>query len=116
MLSIIEDDDAARESLYIFLECAGMACRSFDSCESFLAVGPDVEDCLILDIDMPGMSGLELLEYLRGRGESLPVILVTGLSSPDTAERAKAADAVAVLQKPFDPNALLELIQSAQGH
>lgn len=115
MVSIIDDDDAARDSLQIFLQCADIACRTFEHCEAYLEEAPAADDCLILDINMPGMSGLELLEVLRRRGETVPVILVTGISTPEIIDRAKASDAIAVLQKPFDPNALLRLIRSAKG-
>jgi len=113
MISIIDDDEPARTSLCFLLECTGLASRGFESCESFLSAGQQDEGCLVLDIHMPGMSGLELLEELRRRGDNRPVIMITAHPTIGAVARARAAGAVAVLEKPFKPAELLPLIEAA---
>src|SRR5215469_6569592 len=79
MIFIVDDDESARDSLRLLLECAGFEARVFGSCREFLATGGIGEgDCLILDVHMTEMSGLDLLEGIHGRGNRVPVILITG--------------------------------------
>ena len=115
MISIVEDDEPARDSLAVLLESAGFPVRSFASCEALLAAGPSDEKCLVLDIHMPGMSGLELLEELRRAGDERPVIVVTAYSTPATVQRARAAGAFGFLEKPFKAAELLDLIRAASA-
>src|SRR6516164_3600557 len=102
MIFIIDDDDGVRDSLRLLLECEGFEVREFASCRKFLAtVRSGDGDCLILDLHMPEMGGIELLEGMRRRGDRLPVILITGRLDPKTRERARAAGALAVVEKPY---------------
>ncbi|MBV9827893.1 MAG: response regulator [Alphaproteobacteria bacterium] len=113
MITIIDDDAGARDSLRVLLQCAGLDARTFASCDDFVAAGAgDEEDCLILDIQMRGMTGLELLEHLRQRGNDLPVILVSARPPRDVVARAEKAGAIALLSKPFKAVELLGLIRN----
>jgi two-component system, LuxR family, response regulator FixJ len=113
MIILIDDDDATRDSVRLLLECEGLLVRDFASCAEFLAAeGTAHPDCLILDIHMPGITGIEFLERLRARGASVPAILMTGDPTPEIGKRAAAADVVAVLEKPFQGSELVDLVHS----
>ena len=114
MIVVVEDDGASRDSLRLLLECEAFSVRDFPSCAAFLAEpAPDDIHCLILDVHMPGMNGLELLERLRTQGASVPIILMTGHSTPAIFERARAAGAFAVIEKPFRDNELINAVRLA---
>src|ERR1700754_5116560 len=81
-ICIVDDDEAVRDSLCMLLESGGLATRSYESADAFLAAGPQDMACRILDLHMPGTSGLELLRQLRRRGLSQPVIVVSGRRDP----------------------------------
>lgn len=116
MIYILDDDQATRDSLRLLLECDGLAAREFASgCEFLRIVRPEPGDCLLLDLQMPGMSGFEVLETLRHRGSGLPAIIVTGQPSTVAERRAKAAGALAVISKPYRADELLSLIRIAVG-
>jgi FixJ family two-component response regulator len=113
MIFVVEDDHATRDSLCLLLECEGFACRGFASSEAFLAANTPLDGgCLILDVHMDGMTGLDLLEQLRAAGKRVPAVVVTGQPSPATLKRATAAGAVAVLEKPFDSGALIDHVRA----
>ncbi|HUZ73533.1 MAG TPA: response regulator [Stellaceae bacterium] len=113
MIYIVEDDDATRDSLALLLECEGLPCRSFASCEAFLGANPPLEGaCLVLDVHMLGMTGLELLSQLRRRAQTVPAIIITGQISPAILQQAAAARAVTVIEKPFDGAVLIALLRS----
>ncbi len=112
MIFIIDDDDATRDSLRLLFECMGLEARDFPSPETFLdGWKPAAEDCLVLDVHMAGMSGLDLLEKLRQRGDKVPVIIITGQPSVANTVRAQAAGALAILEKPFKPGEILGLVR-----
>ena len=114
MIFIVDDDSAVRDSLRLLLECAGLEARDFPSPETFLDGWKSADqDCLVLDVQMPGMSGLDLLEELRQRGDAVPVIVVTGQPSAASTARAQAAGALAVLAKPFKAIEMLSLVRQA---
>ena len=116
MIFIVDDDAAVRDSLRLLLECEGFEAREFASARQFLDARPNGHrDCLILDVHMPEMSGLELLEMLRRRGDMLPVIMITARPDAATRNRARAAGALAVVEKPHGPEEVVNLVRLALG-
>lgn len=114
MIFILDDDPATRDSLRLLLECEGFQAREFASGCAFLdAVPASEEGCLLLDIHMPRMSGLEVLDTLRRRGDNRPVIILTGQPSPAAQSRAAAAGVLAFVEKPYHADALLDLVRCA---
>ena len=112
MIFIVDDDAATRESLRLLLEAEGFAAREFAAGTPFLqAVRPADGDCLILDINMPGKSGFEVMEELRRRGDEAPVIIVTAQTDDATRARAIAAGASALLGKPRGADELLSVLR-----
>jgi FixJ family two-component response regulator len=108
LVYVVEDDGAVRESTCLLLEVLGFAVREFASAEDYLAAGDDGEvACLILDFHLPGMSGLDLLEMLRGKGITTPAILVSA-DGKRLAKRAAQAGAAAILHKPLAADALVQ--------
>ncbi len=116
MIFIVDDDPAVRDSLRLLLECEGFEAREFASCREFLdADWAEEGDCLIVDVHMPGMSGIELLETLRRRGDSLPVIVLSGRIDAAARNRARAAGALAIVEKPHPSEQMLNLVRLALG-
>jgi FixJ family two-component response regulator len=114
LLSVVDDDESIRESLPDLIEEFGFAARAFSSAEEFLSSGAaDESSCLILDIAMPGMSGPELHQELKRRGEMIPVIFITGQKDETIRARAFAQGAAGFLLKPFSEAALLAAIKTA---
>ncbi len=106
-----------REALSELLEVMGFSCKAFDDAAAFLADhAPGRFDCLITDVRMPGMDGIDLQRRLRALGSTMPVVIVT--SAPDPAMRGRALDggACAYLAKPVDDGTLLGHLRSALGH
>lgn len=111
---VVDDDQAMRESLRWLIESDGMRVRTFDSADAFLkACRPDWSGCLLLDVRMPGMSGLDLQAYLTRRAICLPVIVITGHGDVAMAVRAMKAGALDFIEKPFNDEALLGSIRNA---
>ena len=114
LVSVVDDDESVRESLPDLLNEFGFAARAFSSAEKFLA-SDDVDQtrCLLLDVAMPGMSGPELQQELKLRGQDIPIIFIT--ASTDNAVRSRLLEqgAVECLFKPFSDTALLEAMSSA---
>jgi two-component system response regulator FixJ len=114
MIFVIDDDGGARDSLRLLLECDGFEAREFASCEAFLDAGGAADgDCLILDVHMPGMSGIELLETMRRDGNAPPVIVISGRMDAAIRKRALAAGALAVVEKPYQGKKVLDLVRLA---
>jgi FixJ family two-component response regulator len=113
----LDDDEALRDSLRWLLESAGYSVATYSTAERFLREAePDAAACLILDLRLPGMSGLDLQQELNRRGETLPIIFVTGHADERTALDARKKGAFHFLQKPFQDAQLLDSIeQAAQG-
>lgn len=111
---IVDDDLSVRRSLKRLVVAAGYDVREFASAQAVLAVAdwPD-PCCLIVDVSMPGMTGLELLDELRALHLRAPVILSSGYSDSATLARARQADVLAFLAKPFRAESLLPLLQRA---
>ena len=113
---IVDDDGAFRDSLALLLSLRGYRTASFASALDFLgAVRPDWCGCVLADIRMPGVSGLEMQRLLAERGVKLPVIVLTAHGDVDSARAAFKANAVDFLEKPFDDAALLTAIESARA-
>ena len=109
---VVDDDKSVLDSLRLLLESAGYQTAGFGSAEALLESGL-VENggCLILDLQLPGMSGFELQEYLSASRTSIPVIIITAHDRSGMEEQALRLGAMAYLQKPFDGQAILEAIQ-----
>jgi len=111
---VVDDDQAVRDSLALLVQSVGLEVETFASAKDFLdAYRPDRRGCLITDIRMPGMSGLELQEQLYSDGYHIPVIVLTGFGDVPAAVRALKGGAVDFVEKPFNPQALLDLVQQA---
>jgi two-component system, LuxR family, response regulator FixJ len=111
---IIDDDRMARESLQWLIESAGLAVRVFDSGLDFLdAVEPSTCGCVLLDVRMPDINGMELYARLKRMGILLPVIIVTGHADVAMAVRAMKAGAYDFIEKPYNDALMLERVQSA---
>ena len=109
---IVDDDDAVRDSLKWLLEASNYHVELYDSGESFIAkYDPNTIAVLVLDIRMPGMSGLEVQEHLLQRKADIPIIFVTGHGDVTMAVQAFKAGAVDFIEKPYDQNALKALIE-----
>ncbi len=104
---IVDDDEAVRDSLSALLEAEGFAAETFESAKAFLAgFAPKDTCCVVADIRMPDMDGLELQEEIIRKGWGLPVIIITGHGDVPLAVRAMKAGAVDFIEKPFDDGAL----------
>jgi FixJ family two-component response regulator len=110
---VVDDDDGVSRAIERTLKTSGWLARSFSSAEQFLAWEDfRTAEFLILDIQLPGMSGLDLRDHLRGIGICPPVIFITGHDRPDFRERAMEKDAVAYLTKPFPAQELIDALRS----
>ncbi|HEY0663778.1 MAG TPA: response regulator [Thiobacillaceae bacterium] len=110
---IVDDDDAVREALGALLESISLNHQCFDSAEAFLDVAnPYMRGCLLLDVRMPGMSGLELQRVLQERGIALQVLIVTGHGDVPRAVRALKTGAADFIEKPFNEQELLDRVQA----
>jgi len=113
MIYVVEDDDALRDSLCWLIESAGYPVSAYSNAESFLAYfEPEARGCLVLDVRMPGMNGLELQERLIRRGQHLPIIFITGHGDVPMAVSAIKRGALDFIEKPFQDQELLARIQS----
>lgn len=111
---IVDDDAAVRDGLKALLTVSGYTLETFESAESFLgAIDRNTTGCAVLDIRMPGMSGLDLQRELKRRGIALPVIIITGHGDVPLAVAALKAGAVDFIEKPFDSDALIGSIEEA---
>ena len=114
IVHIVDDDEAVRQSLAFLLSSAGLAVRLYDSASAFLAGLASVKGgCLITDMRMPDMTGLELLHQLRAKACGLPAIVITGHGDVALAVEAMKAGAVDFIEKPFDQEAILTAVKAA---
>lgn len=109
---IVDDDEAVRESLVAILEAQGFSAVAFASAEAFLlGYVPAPVGCALIDLRMPGMDGLTLLEHLRAKGLQLPVVVVTGHGDVPQAVRAMKAGALDFIEKPYTTAVLLDAVR-----
>lgn len=114
VVHVIDDDDAARDALRFLLEAAKLTARTYESATSFLSRLPDLEPgCIVTDVRMPEISGIELLQRLRSNTVKLPVIVITGHGDIALAVEAMKLGAIDFFEKPYDEEALLDAIKSA---
>ena len=111
---VVEDDSSMREAIESLLSAAGFESACYGSAEEMLAAGRCEEAvCVVSDIRLPAMSGLELLAVLRTRGLRPPVVMITAHDAPGVRSQARHLGAAAYLTKPFQGRALLDAIESA---
>ncbi len=111
---VVDDDHCMREALDVLITSAGYRCQCFASAEAFLAApGPPTPCCLLLDMQLEGINGLELQNVLSARRLAMPVLFLSGDSSIARAVSAMKAGALDFLQKPYDPELLLGRIERA---
>jgi FixJ family two-component response regulator len=114
-ISIIDDDESTRLALAGLVRFFGFESKTYGSAEEFLASdGGEPPCCIISDIHMPGLSGLELKRWLDDHDRTAPVILITARSEPHILAQADISGAVCVLRKPFDAATLLASLKKAQ--
>jgi FixJ family two-component response regulator len=112
-LAIVDDDEGARSGVARLLRCLGHQVQLFESAEAFEAADGDADvDCVIVDVRLPGVSGLELRDRLRDRGSSVPIVFITGDSAMKTRDTGRFGAATTVV-KPFDDETLLAAIACA---
>ncbi len=114
IVHVIDDDADVRQSLAFLLSTVGFAVRVHDSADAFLRVLPDVQEgCVVTDVRMPGIDGIELQRRLAAAGVTLPVIVMTGHGDVALAVAAMKAGAVDFIEKPFDDEVLIAAIRAA---
>ena len=116
IIAIVDDDESVCIGMTSLLRSLGYEVRSFGSAEAFLGAETRGETaCLISDIQMPGLSGLELQRALAGEGSKMPIIFITAFPDGHVRQAAMQAGAICFLNKPFDGEALIRCLESALG-
>lgn len=111
---VVEDDDAVRDALCELFGAEGLRTRPFATAEAFLSAGlTEGRACLVVDIHMPGMTGLELQAELKRRGATMPIVVITGQADVPKAVMALKAGAVDFIEKPFNPSLLVKAVNDA---
>ncbi len=113
MISVIDDDASVRAAVENLLSAMGYVVLTFGSAEEFLRSDPDNADCVIADVNMPVMSGVELLVRIRERGNKVPFIFITGFPDEAVSKRALGAGAHCLLTKPFEKSSLVAQLEIA---
>lgn len=113
-IHVVDDDPAVRDSLVWLFSARGLSVTAWDSGEAFLdAFAPGLRGCVLLDVRMGGMSGLEVLDRLEELGSILPVIVLTGHGDVPVAVQSLKKGAIDFVEKPFDTNLLVDQVQAA---
>ena len=114
LVHVIDDDPAVRDSLAFLLETANLSPRTYDSAVDFLEALPEVTSgCVVTDVRMPEMTGIELVRRLKGQGFRLPIVMITGHADVPLAVEAMKAGVADFIEKPFDDDVLLAAIGAA---
>ena len=114
VVHVIDDDDSAREALAFLIDCAGLRVRTYESAVRFLDAVPQMDHgCIVTDVRMPELTGVELIGRLKGLGVKDPVIVITGHADVPMAIQAMKAGVADFLEKPFSDDAILGAIRSA---
>jgi len=117
IIYVIDDDDAVRQSLEFLLKTAGITVRSFESGKAFLEELPEIRSgCIVTDVRMPEITGIDVLRYVKETNPDLPVIVITGHGDISLAVEAMKIGAVDFLEKPFDDDLLLAAVRAALSH
>lgn len=117
LISVIDDDASVRRSTTLLIESFGFRAAAFESAESFLSFGHlDRAACLIVDVQMPGMNGLQLQKQLSSTRCGIPIVFITAFDDKEAHRRAMQAGAIAFLGKPFTAEQLLQIIRCAVDH
>jgi FixJ family two-component response regulator len=113
-ISVVDDDESFRLAIVGSLRSLGYAAQGFVSAEQFIAAsGAASSDCVITDLHMRGMSGIDLIRYLQVQDPTLPVIMITGRPEPGLEPKAAALGAICLLRKPFETEALIHCLEKA---
>jgi FixJ family two-component response regulator len=114
LISVVDDDDSVRRTTKLLIESFGYRAAVFESAETFLKPS-QLNDtrCLVVDVQMPGMDGLQLQRHLTAEGWSVPIIFISAYGNIESRRQAMLAGAVAFLDKPFSDEELLESLRSA---
>jgi FixJ family two-component response regulator len=113
-ITIIDDDESLRTALVGLVRSLGYKASEFASAEDFLAAAP-ASDCIISDIQLPGLSGIDLKTALARKGDATPVIMITARGEAGLEQRARASGASCFLRKPFEASDLVNCIETALG-
>jgi two-component system, LuxR family, response regulator FixJ len=117
VVHVVDDDVDVRKSLGFLLATADFAVRLYESATAFLATEPqEVDGCIVSDVRMPGIDGIEFLRQLKARGLNVPVIVMTGHADVALAVQAMKEGAADFIEKPFDDQVLIDAIRSALNH
>jgi two-component system response regulator FixJ len=117
VVHVVDDDVDVRKSLGFLLATADFAVRLYESATAFLATEPkEVEGCIVTDVRMPGIDGIEFLRQLKSRGLNVPVIVMTGHADVALAVQAMKEGAADFIEKPFDDQVLIDSLRSALNH
>ena len=117
IVHVVDDDVDVRKSLGFLLATADFAVRLYESATAFLATEPrELDGCIVSDVRMPGIDGIEFLRQLKARGLGVPVIVMTGHADVALAVQAMKEGAVDFIEKPFDDQVLIDAIRSALNH
>ena len=115
-IAVIDDDESVRKALRRLLRAANLDADTFASGRDFLdSLAAQLPDCIVLDLHMPGMNGLDVQQQLARSGLQLPIVIITGHDEPLARAQCLSAGAAAYLRKPLDDEALLDAIHRAAG-
>ena len=117
LVSVVDDDESIRRTMTLLIQSFGFQAAVFDSAESLLKSRQlHQTSCLIVDVQMPDMNGLQLQRHLASSGYKIPIVFITAYDNKESRQQAMQAGAVAFLSKPFDDELLLETIRGTLRH